>query len=114
MRCSVQCDDALTDEGLCTHVFVLMCSVWKSVLVVMLSVIGVGRVIVQRHHADINNYRILTFVLLVQLCTCSQTVCCDRQFLPVAIYCTLLHRENGSFEVLCLHSPSVTVDRCQL
>ena len=49
-------------------------------------VIGVGRVIVQR-----------------QLCTCSQTVCCDRQFFPVAIYCTLLHRENGSFEVLCLH-----------
>ena len=77
-------------------------------------VIGVGRATVQRHHADITNYWILTFVLLVQLCTCSQTVCCDRQVFPVAIYCTLLHRENGSFEVLCLHLPSVTVDRCQL
>ena len=76
--------------------------------------IGVGRVIVQRHHADITNYRILNLYFLVQLCTCSQTVCCDRQFFPVAIYCTLLHRENGSFEVLCLHPPSVTVDRCQL
>ena len=54
-RCSVQCDDALTDKGLCTHVFVLLCSVWKSVLVVMLS-LGVGRVIVQRHQADITNY----------------------------------------------------------
>ena len=34
--------------------------------------------------------------------------------LPVANYCTLLHRENGSFEVLSLHPPSVTVDRRQL
>ena len=71
-------------------------------------VIVVGRVIVQRHHADITNYRILTIVLLVQLFTCSQTVCCDRQFFPVAIYCTLLHRENGSFEVLCLHKLRLT------
>ena len=68
-------------------------------------VIGVGRVIVQRHHADITNYWILTFILLIQLCTCSQTVRCDRQFFSVAIYCTLLHRENGSFEVLCLQFP---------
>ena len=42
-------------------------------------------------------------VLSVQLCTCSQTVSCDRQFFLVAIYCTLLHREYGSFGVLCLH-----------
>ena len=46
-------------------------------------VIGIGRVIEQRHHADIPNYWILTFVLLLQLCTCSQTVCRDRQFFPV-------------------------------
>ena len=39
---------------------------------------------------------------VVHFCTCSQTVLCDRQFLPVANYCTLLHRENGSFGVLCL------------
>ena len=51
---------------------------------------------------------------VVHFCTCSQTVFCDRQFLSVANYCTLLHRENGSFEVLCLLSPSVTIDRCQL
>ena len=63
-------------------------------------VIGVGRVIVQRHHAD--TIPIIEFSLLVHFCTCSQTACCDRQFFPVAIYCTLLHRENGSFEVLCL------------
>ena len=75
-------------------------------------VIGVGRVIVQRHHASI--IPITEFSLLVHFCTCSQTVCCDRQFFPVVIYCTLLHRKNGSFEVLCLHTPSVTVDRRQL
>ena len=33
---------------------------------------------------------------------CSQTVFYDRQFLSVANYCTLLHREKGSFEVLSL------------
>ena len=54
MRCSVQCDDALTDKRLCTRVRV-------DVLCVEVSlgghvVIGVGRVIVQRHHADITNY----------------------------------------------------------
>ena len=62
MRCSVQCDDALTDKRLCTHVFVLMCSIVEVSLCGHF-VIGVGRVIVQRHHADITNYRIFTFVL---------------------------------------------------
>ena len=52
--------------------------------------------------------------VVVHFCTCSQTVFCDRQFLPVAIYCTLSRLENGSFEVLSLHTPSVTVDRRQL
>ena len=75
-------------------------------------VIGVGRVTVQRHHADI--IQSTEFFLVVHFCTCSQTACCDRQFFPVAIYCTLLHHENGSFEMLCLHTPSVTVDRRQL
>ena len=50
-----------------------------------------------------HNIPVIEFSLLVHFCTCSQTVCCDRQFFPVAIYCTLLHRENGSFGVLCLH-----------
>ena len=54
MRCSVQCDDALTDKGLSTHVFVLMCCVGVSPGGHV--VIGVGRVIVQRDHADITSY----------------------------------------------------------
>ena len=41
---------------------------------------------------------------VVHFCTCSQTVFCDRQFFSVANYCTLLHRENGSFEVLSLQT----------
>ena len=50
MRCSVQCDDALTDKA----------RVRVDVLCVEVSlgghvVIGVGRVVVQRHHADITN-----------------------------------------------------------
>ena len=45
-------------------------------------VIGVGRVIVQRHHAIITNSE---FSHLVHFCTSCQTVCCDRQFFPVAI-----------------------------
>ena len=55
MRCSAHCDDALTDKGLCTQVFVLMSSVWE-VSHGGHVVIGGGRVIVQRHHADITNY----------------------------------------------------------
>ena len=55
MRCSVQCDDALTDKR------TMHSSVRVDVLCVEVSlgghvVIGVGRVIVQRHHADITNY----------------------------------------------------------
>ena len=104
MRCSVRCDDTLTqDEQDQAHSSVRVDMHCVEVSLGGQVVIGVGRVIVQRHHASITNYWILTFVLSVQLCTCSQTVCCDRQFFPVAIYCTLLHRENGSFEVLCLH-----------
>ena len=61
MRCSVHCDDTLTqDEQDQAH-----SSVRVYVLCVEDSlgghvVIGVGRVIVQRHHADITNYKILT------------------------------------------------------
>ena len=40
--------------------------------------------------------------------------CFPRPRFAVAIICTLLHRENGSFEVLSLHAPSVTVDCRQL
>ena len=42
--------------------------------------------------------------------------CCinSSSLFPVAILCTLLHRENMSFEVWYLHTPSVTIDRRQL
>ena len=40
--------------------------------------------------------------------------CINSSLFPVAILCTLLHRENTSFEVWYLHTPSVTVDRRQL
>ena len=73
-------------------------------------VIGVGLGFTTQDQVQISF--LLDFV--VHFCTCSQTVFCDRQFLSVANYCTLLHRENGSFEVLSLHKPSVTVDRRQL
>ena len=70
MRCSVQCDDTLTqDEQGQTH-----SSVRVDVLCVEDShgchvVIGVGRAIVQRHHASITyQYEFLIF-LSVQLCT---------------------------------------------
>ena len=45
---------------------------------------------------------------------CSPTLSCHR---PLNLYPEFLHvsrRENGSFEVLSVHSPSVTVDRRQL
>ena len=45
---------------------------------------------------------------------CCPTVSCHR---PLNLYPKFLHifrRENGSFEVLSLHTPSVTVDRRQL
>ena len=103
-------------------------------------VIGVVCLVAQFHHEDaIPCVEFFPSGFLVQLCTCSQTVFCDRQFRLKPNCCTLLHRENGSFEVLCLqekrgevwatalspceflyqevlylHSPSVTVDRGQL
>ena len=51
----------------------------------------------------------MSFLLdfVVHFCTCSHTVFCDRQLLSVANYCTLLHRENGSFEVLSLQPGEV-------
>ena len=95
-------DDALTQERDHAH-----SSVRVDVLCVEVSgsghvAIGVGIVVVQRLHASIT-YQI-KFSLLVHFCTCRQAVCCDRQFFPVAISCTLLHRENLSFEVLCLQN----------
>ena len=57
------------------------------------------------HHAEAMPNTV-SFLLdfVVHSCTCSQTVFCDRQFSSVDNYCTLFHREHGSFEVLSLHS----------
>ena len=45
---------------------------------------------------------------------CSPTLSCHRQLNLYPKFLHISHRENGSFEVLSLHSPSVTVDRRQL
>ena len=81
-------------------------------------VIGVGRLTVQQegfytstsfHHA----HAIPSTEFFSSGC-CSPTLSCHR---PLNLYPKFLHishRENGSFEVLSLHSPSVTVNRRQL
>ena len=75
-------------------------------------VIGVVLGFTMQTQYEVQIFFLLDFV--VHFCTCSQTVFCDRHILSVANYCTLLHHENGSFEVLSLHPPSVTVDSRQL
>ena len=45
---------------------------------------------------------------------CSPIVSCHCQLNLYHKFLHILHRENGSFEVLSLHTPSVTVDRRQL
>ena len=72
---AVQCamyDDALTqerDNALYTQVFVLMCSMWKTVSVVMSS-LGVGRVIgatSPRKHNQLLNSHFCTFSPILYL-----------------------------------------------
>ena len=83
MRCCVNHDDTLTDKRT-THSRVRVHVLCVEVGLGCHVVIGVGRVIVQRHHADVTPST--EFFLVVNFCTCSQTVCCDRQFFPVAIF----------------------------
>ena len=45
---------------------------------------------------------------------CSPILSCHRQLKLYPKFLHISHRENGSFEVLSLHLPSFTVDRCQL
>ena len=45
---------------------------------------------------------------------CSPTVFCHRQLNLYPKFLHISHRENGSFEVLSLYHPSVTVDRRRL
>ena len=53
----------------------------------------------------------LNFPLRVQILIVLSCCINSSSLFPVAILCTLLHRENTSFEVWYLHTPSVTVDR---
>ena len=46
--------------------------------------------------------------VVVRLCRCHRQLNLSPKFLHIS------HSENGSFEVLSLHSPSFTVDRRQL
>ena len=68
-------------------------------------------------HQDLNNSEFSTFlnfplrVQILNLLSCRSN---SSSFSPVAILCTLLHRENTSFEVWYVHTPSVTVDSRQL
>ena len=83
---------------MCIHTQVFVLSMWKSVIMFMSSLVS-ALCSVTTHGP---NYQ-----LVVRLYNLSS-------LLPVVIFCTLLHRENTSFEKLCLHLPSVTVDRRQL
>ena len=89
-----------------------MCAVLKvfRVLVVTLSLVSCSVSPRKRN----TKYRFLSFwIFVVHFCTCSQTVFCDCQFFSVANYCTLLHRENESFEVLSLqHARCKVMYRC--
>ena len=81
-------------------------------------VIGVGRLHVQ-HEGFIRQLHVTThtqhqvqssFLLDVVVRLCPVIV----NSIGIQNSCIISHRENGSFEVLSLHLPSVTVDRHQL
>ena len=70
-----------------------------------------------RHALSPSNHvqsTIMNFPLLVPILNLLSDCINSSSLFPVAILCTLLHRENTSFEVWYLHHPSVTVDRRQL
>ena len=52
-------------------------------------------------HTQYQVQRVFLLDVVVQF---GRTVFCDRQFFSVANFCTLFHRENGSFEVLSLQN----------
>ena len=65
-------------------------------------VIGVEPLVSRFHHADV--IPSVEFFPFGCCSSCgSQTVLCVRQFHLWQNYCTLLHREHESFEVLSLH-----------
>ena len=68
------------------------------------------------HHA-MDNFGFSTFMnfpLRVQILILLSSCINSSSLFPVAILCTLLHRETTTFEVWSSHHPSVTVDRRQL
>ena len=68
-------------------------------------------------HQAIDNSEFSTFVnfpLRVQILILLSSCINSSSLFPVAILCTLLPRENTSFEVWIFTHPSVTVDRRQL
>ena len=70
-----------------------------------------------RHALSPSNHvpsTIMNFPLLVLILILLSDCINSSSLFPVAVLCTLLHRENTSFEVWYLHTPSVTVDRRQL
>ena len=81
-------------------------------------VIGVGRLTVQQegfirqlHITTHTQFQVQSsFLLDVVLWLCF----CHRQLNPYPKFLHMSHRETGSFEVLSLHLPSVTVDRRHL
>ena len=69
-------------------------------------VIGVGRVVVHRHHADAKP-SVESFLLDVAILVVVRLNSVIVNFHLKPNCCTLLHRENGSFEVLSLQKLDV-------
>ena len=81
---------------------VFMCAVLKVFWVLVVTLLLVSCSVSPRRRNT--KCRFLSFWILYITFELAVTLYfCDRQFLSLVSYCTLLHRENGSFEVLCLH-----------
>ena len=76
-------------------------------------VIGVGRLTVQQE-GFIRQLHFTTHTPFQIQSSFRPTLSCHRQLNPYPKFLHISHRENGSFEVLSLHLPLVTVDRRQL
>ena len=72
-------------------------------------VIGVGRVVVHRHHADAKpSVESFLLNLAVHFCTCSQTVFCDRQFIYSQIIAHFSIAKTGHLRC-CLRSSKTKI-----
>ena len=88
---------------------VLRVDVTLDILVFTLSLVGRLTVSTSFHHA----YAIPSTKFFSSGC-CSPTLSCHRQLNLYTKFLHISHRENGSFEVLSLHPPSVARDGRQL